>query len=220
MMEDLLNYYRDCFSLVNLFHFNSEMTRGEYEKCLGKLEGRTVPILHNGIKDNRRIRSYSKKGLVAGFIGNDTPYKGLHVLIDAVAGLDVDVMVWGGRKMERGRIHYRGKFSQSQLADVYAEMDVLVVPSIWKETFSLVTLEALSYGVPVIVSDNVGAQDIVKQYDERFVYHGKTELMDLIKTILVDKSLLQEYNRQICELPWNHDMLLHANEIINRIYQG
>ena len=219
MMEDLLNYYRDCFSLVDLFHFNSEVTRSEYEKCLGKLEGRTVPISHKGIKDNRRIWRFSGKGLVAGFIGNDTPYKGLHVLIDAVSGLDVDVMVWGGRKMERGRIHYRGKFSQSQLADVYAEMDVLVVPSIWKETFSLVTLEALSYGVPVIVSDNVGAQDIVKQYDERFVYHDGMELTELLRTIIEDKSLLQEYNRRIGEFPWNHDMRTHANEIINRLYR-
>lgn len=42
--------------------------------------------------------------------------------------------------------------------------------------------------------------------------------MTLLKAIIEDKSLLQEYNRHICELPWNHDMLLHAEEIVNRIY--
>ena len=46
--------------------------------------------------------------------------------------------------------YYKGKFDASTIADVYHAMDVLVVPSIWKETFSLVTLEVLSYGVPVI----------------------------------------------------------------------
>ena len=41
--------------------------------------------------------------------------------------------------------------------------DLLVAPSIWYETFGFTVLEALSYGVPVIVSDHVGAKDIVGQ---------------------------------------------------------
>ena len=38
---------------------------------------------------------------------------------------------------------------------------MLVAPSIWYETFGFTVLEALSYGLPVIVSDHVGAKDIV-----------------------------------------------------------
>ena len=41
----------------------------------------------------------------------------------------------------------------------FKQMDLLIVPSIWKETFSLITLEALSYGIPVLISNNVGAKD-------------------------------------------------------------
>lgn len=60
--------------------------------------------------------------------------------------------------------------------NAYDNMGVLIVSSVWKETFSLVKLEALSYGESVIVSDNVGALDIVKQYDERFVYYERKDL--------------------------------------------
>ena len=94
--------------------------------------------------------------------------------------------VWGGKVAQEKdwQIFYRGKFDSRSLATVYDGMDVLIVPSIWKETFGFVVLEALSYGVPVIVSDNVGAKDIVKQYDERFVFTSASELLALLNQIL------------------------------------
>lgn len=219
-MDELLNYYRSCFELMDTIHFNSELTRGEYEKVLGEGVGKTVPISHGGIGDNRSLKKFSERGLVVGFIGNDTPYKGLQVLARAVEGLDVDVMVWGGKKMEDGRIHYRGKFRNGQLPEVYREMDLLVVPSIWKETFSLVTLEALSFGVPVLVSDNVGAQDVVREYMPEFVYSSEKGLRSMLETLTGCKTLLEEYNRRICEQPWKHDERSHAEEIVREIYEN
>ena len=52
-------------------------------------------------------------------------------------------------------------FAYSQLGEIMADTDVLVAPSVWYETFGFTVLEALSYGVPVIVSEHVGAKDIV-----------------------------------------------------------
>ena len=49
------------------------------------------------------------------------------------------------------------------LEAVFAETDLLVVPSICPETFGYVALEALSCGVPVLLSGNVGARDILAQ---------------------------------------------------------
>ncbi len=53
------------------------------------------------------------------------------------------------------------RYSYNQLGDVLEQSDVVIVPSIWYETFGYTVLEALSYGVPVIISDHVGAKDIV-----------------------------------------------------------
>jgi len=217
--ENVLRYYKECFQLVDCFHFNSEISRKVYEENLGSLEGYTVPISHFGIQDHRLTKKFSVQGLVLGFIGSNAPYKGLDVLIKTVNGLNVDVMIWGGVKKEQGQIHYRGKFVAQQLADIYNEIDMLVVPSIWKETFSLVTLEALSYGVPVLVSDNVGAQDIVKEYAPKFVYHSADELRKILVELIEDKSLLIDYNKKILSLPWKHDVLSHAQDIIEKIYK-
>ena len=49
------------------------------------------------------------------------------------------------------------------LEKIFDETDVLVAPSIWYETFGFTVLEALSYGVPVIISGNVGAKDILEE---------------------------------------------------------
>lgn len=48
-----------------------------------------------------------------------------------------------------------------ELDTIFDETDILVVPSLWHETFGFTVLEALSYGVPVVMSGNVGAKDIL-----------------------------------------------------------
>ena len=227
--KDLFCYYHECFSLVDYIHFNSEVTRCEYEKVLGQMTGLTIPITHGGIKDNRHVKTFSESGLVVGFIGSDAPYKGLSVLKEVIADLDVNVMVWGvgihtiphgvfEHDKTSGKVHYRGKFNKEQLPNVYEEIDLLVVPSIWKETFSLVTLEALSFGVPVLVSDNVGAQDVIKTYNSAFVYHNIKELRDMLETLVDNKEALIEFNQSILDKPWTHDIRSHAKEIIAQIY--
>ena len=172
--ESLMNYYRECFSLVDCFHFNSEVSKTVYTTH--------IPITHCGIEDNRSMKSFNAEKLRMGFIGSDEPFKGLPLLIEALEEIGMEdkweLSVWGGKvgKHPSLPIQYKGKYSAQTIENVYEAMDVLIVPSVWKETFSLVTLEALSYGVPVIVSDNVGAQDVVKQYDERFVYYERKDL--------------------------------------------
>lgn len=49
------------------------------------------------------------------------------------------------------------------MGEIFDYTDILVAPSIWYETFGFTVLEALSYGVPVIISGNVGAKDILVQ---------------------------------------------------------
>ena len=224
--QKLLDYYKECFDLVDCFHFNSETAGNVFKRYLPTCKGKVVSITHNGIKDHRQHKDFHQNVLHVGFIGNSTPYKGLPLLISTLESIGKsdswDLAIWGGGvgKHSSLPIYYKGKFDASTIADVYKAMDVLVVPSIWKETFSLVTLEALSYGVPVIVSDNVGAQDVVKEYNPRFVYHSEDELKCLLKEILKDRSLLQEFNQKVLDRPWKHGMEEHAKEVVEEIYNN
>ena len=223
--QKLLDYYKKCFSLVDCFHYNSETSKEVFMQYLPTSKGQVVSITHGGIEDHRIRKVYGHDVLHIGFIGNSTPYKWLPLLISVLQDIGMieswDLSVWGGGVGTHPSlpVYYKGKFDSSTIADVYSAMDVLIVPSIWKETFSLVTLEALSYGVPVIVSDNVGAQDIVKLYNPKFVYHSEDELKSLICEILSDKNLLAEFNDKLLSSKWKYSMEEHAKEIIDKIYK-
>ena len=223
--KELLDYYKECFALVDDFHFNSEISKDVYTKSLPSCKGKVIPITHDGIHDQRKKKSFDHDVLHIGFVGNSTPYKGLPLLISVLQDIGMTeswtLSVWGGGigKHRSLPVYYKGKFDASTVADVYDAMDVLIVPSIWKETFSLVTLEALSYGVPVIVSDNVGAQDIVKLYEPKFVYHDDKELKCLICEILFNRSLLSDFNDKLKKSEWKYSMEEHAIEVIDLIYK-
>ncbi len=59
-------------------------------------------------------------------------------------------------------LRYTGWHTQTQLSDFYADMDIIVVPSLWQEPFGMVALEAMATGRPVVVSKVGGLQNIVE----------------------------------------------------------
>ena len=72
--QKLLNYYKECFDLVDCFHFNSETAGNVYKRYLPTCKGKVVSITHNGIKDHRQYKDFHQNVLHVGFIGNSTPY--------------------------------------------------------------------------------------------------------------------------------------------------
>jgi len=58
------------------------------------------------------------------------------------------------------RVACTGPVSQAELASVLREADCLVLPS-RIDSFGMVVVEALASGLPVVVSDQVGARELV-----------------------------------------------------------
>ena len=91
------------------------------------------------------------------FVGRLRYYKGLDVLIDAMADVPGCLAIIGSGPMQAAwrtraerspaaaRIHFQGEVSEQELAAYYAAADVLVLPSTQRaETFGLVQLEAMA----------------------------------------------------------------------------
>jgi glycosyltransferase involved in cell wall biosynthesis len=92
-------------------------------------------------------------------------HKGAHVLLEAVRALDTsayELKVFGNpdvfpdytaglRTQAAGLpVRFMGAFDRDRTAEVYAQIDVLVVPSLWLENSPLVIHEAFMAGVPVV----------------------------------------------------------------------
>ena len=111
-------------------------------------------------------------------IGMLAPYKGPHVLIKAIQGLPVGsvaVSVYGGRldvwktyadQLEADAtalpIRFCGTYAHDELSAILARHDVLVIPSICEETFSLVAREALQAGLPVIAAKRGALPEVIQ----------------------------------------------------------
>jgi glycosyltransferase involved in cell wall biosynthesis len=102
------------------------------------------------------------------FIGRLIERKGLDVLLQAFAGFDGGELWIAGdgplqdavsqAAAEDSRIRLLGHVDGDDQGDLYAQVDVLVVPSLY-EAWGLVVHEGLGHGLPVIATDQVGAAD-------------------------------------------------------------
>lgn len=113
-----------------------------------------------------------------GYIGSLMRHKGVAVLVDALAAIpaaDVELRLHGffvpgdpfgsslARRARRDRrIRLMGPYEHGQLPHILAEMDVLLMPARWHETFSFVTREAILAGLPVLAADMGGMRYAVQ----------------------------------------------------------
>ena len=63
-----------------------------------------------------------------------------------------------------------GAFDHEHAADVYAQIDVLVVPSLWLENSPLVIHEAFMAGIPVVGARIGGIADLVEDGRSGLLY--------------------------------------------------
>jgi len=118
---------------------------------------------------------------LVGFMGRPTFEKGIDVLLDAFADFplaDVSLLFAGpvtglsekvgydthklNALIESGRILTLGFLEDEQIKDFFASLDAYVLPSINSfEAFGIVQIEAMSAGVPVVVSDLPGVRTVV-----------------------------------------------------------
>jgi len=100
------------------------------------------------------------------FVGRLVPYKGVDVLIDAIASVQATCLIVGDGPLRasleshaasRGvssRVRFLGGVSDADLAAHLHACDLFVLPSVTRqETFGVVQLEAMACGRPVVSTD-------------------------------------------------------------------
>jgi len=127
---------------------------------------------------NERLPDEGNAERLAAFLAGDTPTvvyfgkllrnKGVHVLLEALSGLDARAVVVGFgdyREALEGianpeRVLFTGPLEHRHLVNLLALADVCVVPSIFPEAFGMVAAEAAAAGCPPLVARHSGLAEI------------------------------------------------------------
>lgn len=175
-LEPILEYERHVRKVLqtpNLLFTPCEFHRRKFIE-LGAPEDRirTMPYgLPKGLFEGVAARRRPADRVRVGYIGSVIPTKGVHVLVEAFEGLEpgratLDIYgetppfhgdtSYGDRirarcAADRG-IRLHGRYENRDLPNILATLDVLVVPSVWYETFSITIREGFLAGVPVVAS--------------------------------------------------------------------
>lgn len=195
----LRDYYYSLLKLMDTIHYNSNVTKRVYESAFSLPNNCVLSITHSDIEDNRRVRSYPDDYLRIRYLGPQSGAKGFFLLKKALDELWIEkknfcLDVHFIPKESAPYIKTHGRYLYGDLEKIFDETDILVAPSIWYETFGFTVLEALSYGVPVIISGTVGAKDILAKDAGIVVENIKPQnLSEALKKVTQKKLIDMNY---------------------------
>ncbi len=162
------------------------------------------PVEDKGVTRNvvRQELNLFPEDLVMMFASMNFELKGLDEVIGALAGFSSNLkLIVAGKgdiqKYEtlarragvRDKIIFTGVVNKKRLNDLYRASDLYLMPSKF-DTFGMVVLEAMAAGLPVIVSDRVGAKDLIEEGKNGFILdsHGGAEAMASRIRLLQDRN--------------------------------
>lgn len=168
-----------------------------------------IAVIYNGVDESKGVRVFNENSQVLRIlmVARFDEQKNQTMLIDACKDIsEVDLIFLGdGPMMQSVRNYVRQNTPkckvffegfQSKVEDYYLSSDVFVLTSNW-EGFPYSTIEAMSFGLPVIVTDVGGAAEPVAHTINGFVVQkdGTEELTSAINYVLRNRSSLSELGR-------------------------
>ena len=169
---------------------------------------RAQPGKMDAVPDTRVPSQSPRQPLRIVYVGVLLPHKGAHVLIDALKGIPAELVhasFYGAevaarrayaerlRKAATGlSVHWGGVYERSALQAILADHDVLVMPVIWEETFSLVIREALQAGLPVIAARRGALPEVVEDGRNGLLFEPENaeDLRRCLRRLLDEPDLL------------------------------
>jgi len=213
-----------------------------------QVDERKIRVIHPGVDverfqsanphDRQEIRDafdISESDLLILFVGMNFEVKGLDSLLSAIALLkskydndQVKVLVVGkgNTKKYKALAHKLGIGEQlifsevrNDIEKIYRAGDILVMLSKF-DTFGMVVTEAMAASLPVIISDNVGAKDLVVQGENGFVLDGEDiEMIGSKINLMLNKEQRLEMGKKAYDTALNQTWETMTQKVLN-VYEA
>ena len=195
---------RNVLETIDLFVAPSPSLAQEYI-TLGLPPGRLLVSDYGFEAAVPQPKRHSEKVRI-GFIGTLVWHKGAHVLLEALRRLqgdytvhlfgDVDTFPNYATRLKQLAVGlpvvFEGRYDHARVAEVYSQIDVLVVPSLWPENSPLVIHEAFQHDAAVVAARMGGITDLVQHGVNGFLYDAfsPSALASVLATLLQKRGLI------------------------------
>jgi glycosyltransferase involved in cell wall biosynthesis len=205
----LFSYLQQCDRLLcpSYFVCNKYIEWGIAKKYLSVCPlGLDLSIFSDFQREESRVLRF-------GYIGALTQIKGVHILIQSFRELnvqDVQLNIWGtgppsfykqllNLACGDERIRFCGSLPNADITKAFQNIDILVAPSLWPETYGLVIREANATQTPVIASRIGAYEEAVKSGINGFLAEPGNiqQLAGFMKTLYKDRDLIKSMQQRI-----------------------
>lgn len=182
--------------LIRYAHFFSRSLREQYANS--EITPENTRIIYHGVPiekyDMAAIDRIPQEGdtLQCLYCGQIAPDKGVHTAIEGLAILrdqknisNITLTIVGPapyqqylqklhqmiieRRLQNNVFIHR-QVQRDEMERIYNHHDVLIFPSIWKEPFSIVLLEAMAHGLAVVATQTGGSAEILRHEENCLVF--------------------------------------------------
>lgn len=243
MLNSSIYSYRRKYSqieiqLADAFIVASGFTKRSLVECG---VNRSIYICQYGVDDfidiTRKFTRTKKQvnwPLKALYVGRVNQAKGAYLLLDIASKFNPDDIIFdfygtynATSKMvcqSPSNCVFHGHVPRSKMIEAYKNADILILPTL-ADGFGFVIPEALSFGVPVIVSNNAGAAQIIQNGVNGFIFEvgNKNALFEIIQTLIYQPELVDTMRENsfnsVRKLSWsNYNQ--HIVEAINDFFKN
>jgi glycosyltransferase involved in cell wall biosynthesis len=221
-VEAFFHKWRKSYEGVDLFLAPSRFLADLVSRRVGKDK---IRVLRNGIDSNAFQPNYADRGYAL-YFGRLSKEKGVETLLAAHKGISSEVplkIVGTGPLLESLQVRFPmaeflGYKSGEELNELIRNAAFVVVPSEWYENCSMVVLEAMAFGKPIIGSRIGGIPEQVEDGETGFLFEmGKvTELAEKMLALAADKELRLRMGRAAREkLERDYSLAAHCERLLD-----
>ncbi|MBZ0182679.1 MAG: TDP-N-acetylfucosamine:lipid II N-acetylfucosaminyltransferase [Melioribacteraceae bacterium] len=187
----------------------SEVVKQKFISAFGNEVGQKIEVIPHGIKILNKISvPQINDTLRIGFLGNATTIKGALILFDVVKRLSSKKIIFEifgnvafefGEKLKEFGVKVHGGYHRKDLPKLLKNIHLILIPSIWEETYCLTLTEAISLGVPVLASNSGAITERIKDGINGFLFQtgDSNDLANKILTLKMNPELIKNVQQNL-----------------------
>lgn len=216
----LRQYYVDMLESFDVLHFNSNTTKEVYSRYCDISHGCVVSITNSAVLNHKQLHEAHSPVRFA-YFGPADRHKGFWELLEACDLLwkerpySFELHVFMNPDIDRPFLRKHNAYRYEELPQIMESIDMSVIPSQWYETFGFTVLEAMSFGVPALLTENVGAKDlIVNQVTGLLSGTEAREIAQQMHAVVMSPRMIGQLSNEINKKFVIKTMKEHSNEIM------